>query len=233
MNPTELNTLRRSLWLTREQAGAINGMTERSWRYLENGTRPIPADVQARMRQLDDAANAMADAAWDEYGNLTVTQAAEWRDIEAVLLRYASDADLAAVHPDMAGLPADLHAAAIDRARILLEGEGAGVRIVMFDPAAYAGWIAEQRLQDNAASRAAWAASAADPQPPIGNKASGEWCRLIWCGVSRLFWVSSTDAGSRHAHPDWRTTRQIGGHDHVVEFKLCVTSRPPSHPGPK
>lgn len=174
MNPTELNTLRRSLWLTREQAGAINGMTERSWRYLENGTRPIPADVQARMRQLDDAANAMADAAWDEYGNLTVTQAAEWRDIEAVLLRYASDADLAAVHPDMAGLPADLHAAAIDRARILLEGEGAGVRIVMFDPAAYAGWIAEQRLQDNAASRAAWAASAADPQPPIGNKASGE-----------------------------------------------------------
>jgi len=178
MNPTELNTLRRSLWLTREQSGALNGMTERSWRYLENGTRPIPADVQARMRQLDDAANAMADAAWDEYGNLTVRRLGqpiiEWTEIEAVLLRYASDADLAAAHPDMAGLPADLHAAAIDRARILLEGEGARVRIVLFERPAYAGWIAMRNMPDNPASRAAWAASAADPQPTIGNKASGE-----------------------------------------------------------
>ena len=174
MNPTELNTLRRSVWLTREQAGALNGMTERSWRYLENGTRPIPADVQARMRQLDVGANAMADAAWDEYGNLTGANGIEWNQVEAVLLRYNSDADLAAAHPDMAGLPADLHAAAIDRARILLEGEGARVRIVLFERQAYAGWIALRNLQYTPASRAAWAASAADPQPMIGNKASGE-----------------------------------------------------------
>jgi len=137
MNPTELNTLRRSLWLTREQAGAINGMTDRSWRYLENGTRPIPPDVQARMRKLDADANAMADIAWDEYGNLTGVNGIEWNQVEAVLLRYAGDADLAAAHPDMAELPADLHAAAIDRARILLEGEGARVRIVLFNRAAY------------------------------------------------------------------------------------------------
>lgn len=174
MNPTELNTLRRSLWLTREQAGAINGMTERSWRYLENGTRPIPQDVQDRMRQLDDAANAMADAAWDEYGNLTGANGVEWREVEAVLLRYARDADLAAAHPEMAGWPVDLHSAAIDRARILLEGEGASVRIVLFDPSAYAGWITERGMEDNPASRAAWAAGTADPEPLIGNKPSGE-----------------------------------------------------------
>lgn len=175
MNPTELNTLRRSLWLTREQAGALNGMTERSWRYLENGTRPIPADVQTRMRQLDAAANAMADAAWDEYGNLTGANGIEWNQVEAVLLRYASDADLAAAHPDMAGLPADFHAAAIDRARQQLEGEGATVRIVLFDRAAYREWIAGNGLADNPASRAAWAASATDPAPKVGGiQASGE-----------------------------------------------------------
>ncbi|WP_287995353.1 DUF1870 family protein [Acidiphilium sp.] len=174
MNPTELNTLRRSLWLTREQAGALNGMTERSWRYLENGTRPIPADVQARMRQLDAAANAMADAAWYEYGNLTGANGIEWNQVEAVLLRYASDADLAAAHPDMAGLPADFHAAAIDRARILLEAEDARVRIAMFDAAAFRAWLAARAMDDNPASRAAWAAGATDPAPRVGNKASGE-----------------------------------------------------------
>lgn len=175
MNPIELNTLRRSLWLTREQAGKLNRMTERSWRYLEDGTRAIPQDVQDTMRRLDAIANAMADAAWDEYGKLTAPRGLTWRDIKAVLLRYATAADLVAAHPDMTGLPVDLHAAAIDRARVLLEGEGARVRIVVFDPAAYRKWIAGNGLADNAASRAAWAASVTDPAPKIGGKqASGE-----------------------------------------------------------
>jgi len=180
MNPTELNTLRRSLWLTREQAGKLNGMTERSWRYLEDGTRAIPQDVQARMRALDATANAMADAAWDEYGNLTVRRidqpAIEWTDIKAVLLRYADADDIARLdHPEIVDLPVDLHAAAIDRARILLEGEGATVRIVLFDPVAYRDWIAVNGLADNSAIRAAWAATVADPAPKLGGKqASGE-----------------------------------------------------------
>lgn len=179
MNPTELNTLRRSLWLTREQAGQLNGMTERSWRYLEDGTRAIPKDVQDRMRSLDAAASAMADAAWDEYGNLTAAlpgrPAREWSDIEAVLLRYASGADLAAAHPDMAGIPVDLHAAAIDRARQQLEAEGASVRIVLFDPAAYRAALAAIGLPDSGAARAAWAATLTDPAPKVGGiQASGE-----------------------------------------------------------
>lgn len=175
MNPIELNTLRRSLWLTREQAAQLNGMTERSWRYLEDGTRAIPSDVQARMRQLDAAANAMADAAWDQYyGLLALNSGMEWRDIEAVLLRYASGADLAAAHPDMAGLPSDLHAAAVDRARLLLDSEGARMRIVLFDRAACDDWLAAHGLADDSSGRAAWAASATDPAPRIGNKASGE-----------------------------------------------------------
>lgn len=173
MNPTELNTLRRSLWLTREQAGKLNGMTERSWRYLEDGTRAIPMDVQERMRALDSAANAMANAVLVKYGNLA--PGGRWSAINAVLLRYASTADLAAAHPDMADLPVDLHAAAIDRARIMLEGEGARVRIVLFDRAAYRDWIAGNGLPDNSASRAAWAASATDPAPKVGSRqASGE-----------------------------------------------------------
>lgn len=178
MNPTELNTLRRSLWLTREQACALNGMNKRSWRYLEDGERAIPADVQARMRRLDAMANALADAAWDQYGNLTVDRrskpATPWRNIVAVLLRYRSDAELAASHPDMAELPVEIHAAAIDRARLLIEAEGARVRIAMFDPCAYRDWIATNGMVDNSASRAAWAASATDPVPAVGNKASGE-----------------------------------------------------------
>lgn len=174
MNPTELNTLRRSLWLTREQAGQINGMAERSWRYLEDGTRAIPKDVQDRMRSLDAAASAMADAVWDEHFNLSA-KTGDLRNVTTVLLRYATAADLWAAHPDMAGVPVDLHAAAIDRARQQLEGEGATVRIVLFDRAAYRDWIAGNGLPDDTASRAAWAASATDPAPKVGGiQASGE-----------------------------------------------------------
>ena len=176
MNPIELNTLRRSLWLTREQAGQLNGMTERSWRYLEDGTRAIPQDVQARMRGLDATANAMAAAAWDEYYGITAIKGLEWRDIEAVLLRYADSDDLSLIHrPEMIDLPVDLHAAAIDRARILLQEKGASVRIVLFDRAAYREWIAASGLSDNSASRAEWAASVTDPVQKVGGKvASGE-----------------------------------------------------------
>lgn len=174
MNPTELNTLRRALWLTREQAGQLNGMTERSWRYLEDGTRAIPQDVQARMRGLDAAASAMADAVWDEHFNLSA-KTGDLKHVTTALLRYASTADLVAAHPDMAGVPVDMHAAAIDRARQQLEGEGATVRIVLFDRAAYRDWIAGNGLPDNTASRDAWAASAADPVPKVGGiQASGE-----------------------------------------------------------
>lgn len=175
MNPIELNTLRRSLWLTREQACKLNRMTERSWRYLEDGTRAIPQDVQDAMRQLDAIVNNMADNAWDEYLHRTVMCGLDWSDIEAVLLRYASTADLAAAHPDMTGLPVDIHGAAIDRARILLEDEGTTVRIVLFDPAAYREWIAGNSMADNPASRAAWAATVVDPAPKVcSRQPSGE-----------------------------------------------------------
>lgn len=187
MNPTELNTLRRSLWLTVEQAGQLNNISPRSWRYLEDGTRPIPQDIQDRMRSLDATANAIADAAWDEYGNLTAPCRPShnkpgknrpcglaWHDIEAVLLRYPNDHELARAHPEMAGLPASFHAAAIDRARILLEAEGSTVRIVTYHRPACDAWLAEQHLPDNPAGRAAWAASATDPAPGIGGTPSGE-----------------------------------------------------------
>lgn len=170
MNAIEVNTLRRSLWLTREQAGKLNGMTERSWRYLEDGTRAIPDDVQKRMRSLDAAASAMADAIWDEHFNLSAASG-DLRGVAIVLVRYANTADLLATHPD---LPVDMHSAAIDRARIMLEGEGATVRIVLFDAAAYRDWLAGKGMPDNQASRAAWAATATDPVPRIARQASGE-----------------------------------------------------------
>lgn len=175
MNQTELNTLRRSLWLTREQAGKLNGMTERSWRYLENGTRAIPEDVQARMRDLDRMANAIAEATWDEGYGAIVKLDNDWKRLDIVLLRYADADDIAAFsRNERIDIPVDLHAAAIDRARILLEKEGARVHIVAFDPVAYTEWFSGD-VEDSPEQRAAWAKTVVDPVPKLlDNKASGE-----------------------------------------------------------
>ena len=162
MNGTELNTLRRSLWLSRADAATLFGVNERTLRYWESGDWAVPDDVRDLVRKLDAALNAMADAAWDHYGNLAHLAGRDWRAVEAVLLRYADAADLAAVYPEFAGALADCHAAGIDRARILLEGEGARVRIVAFKPDAYAAWIADRGMTDDSASRSAWASSVED-----------------------------------------------------------------------
>ncbi|MGA7949497.1 MAG: hypothetical protein WCA45_04960 [Thiobacillaceae bacterium] len=167
MNPTELTLLRRSCWLTREQAGKFFSMSERSWRYLEDGTRAIPDDMQVGMLKLDALLNAMADAVWDQHFNDSAGPDG-WKGVHIVLMVYASDADLHAARSDMAGYPAELQAAAIDRARILLEGEGATVRVVAFRPDEYRAWIAARAMPDDAASRAAWAAAFTDPPPRIG-----------------------------------------------------------------
>ena len=165
MNGAELNTLRRSLWLSRADAATIFGVNERTLRYWESGDWAVPDDVRDLVRKLDATLNAMADAAWDHYGNLAHLAGRDWRQVEAVLLRYTSAADLAAVHPEFSGPLADCHAAGIDRTRQLLEAEGARVRIVGFRPDAYAAWIAEHGMADDSASRAAWAASVEDAPP--------------------------------------------------------------------
>lgn len=173
MNGTELKTLRQSLWLSQSEAAALHGVGVRVYRYWEAGEWTVPDDVAQRMRELDDALNAMADNAWDVYTDMEQRLGVP---VEVVLLRYDYDEDLWRYRPDMAGLTANLHAAGIDRTRILLEGEGMAVRIAAMRRADYEAWLTEKNLRDDDSSRAAWAATATDP-PTRAKKteqASGE-----------------------------------------------------------
>lgn len=173
MNATELKTFRQSLWLTREAAARMFNVQDRVYRYWESGDWPIPADVDATLRDIDRTLTSMVDQACATYVELLLRHAAP---ANVVLIRYNSDEDMWRYHPQMTRLSHTLAAVAVDRGRQRLEREGATVRIVTMDRQAYEDWRAAQNLQDSEATRAVWAATVTDPptRAKKTKKASGE-----------------------------------------------------------
>lgn len=164
MNHTELKTLRQSLFLSVAEAAALHGVGERVYRYWESGDWAVPDDVAARMARLDDAADTVA-----SHENARLI--GDPSDAPAVLIRFASDADLWAMLPADTiftdwrhAMPYTVHAAGIDRARQDMKGQRP-VRVVTMDRAAYAEWLGQQPgpCADGAASRDAWALTVLDP----------------------------------------------------------------------
>lgn len=172
MNATELKTFRQSLWLTRETAARMFNVQDRVYRYWESGDWPIPADVEAVLRNIDRTLADMVDHAGDTYADLLQRHGAP---SNIVLIRYDSDDDLWRYHPQMTQLTHTLHAAGVDRARQRLE-RVARVRIVTMDRQAYEDWRAALRLRDGSDTCAAWAATVTDPptRAKKTGKASGE-----------------------------------------------------------
>jgi hypothetical protein len=180
VNGIELKTVRQSLFLSVAEAANINGVRERVYRYWEAGEWVVPADVDERMRQLDDIAwrwaVAVSDAHYEQVQSDAVAfaphnQNEPWRaEYRSILVRFKSDEDLwhfrplMNLHPgDFARMSADIHAAAVDRARLAIEADGGGVRIVLMDRDAYAAWLQENDLRHNDANLRAWAERNTDP----------------------------------------------------------------------
>lgn len=142
MTPIELRAARETLGLTLEEAAEhIGGVTRRSWVYFESGDRTIKADIAdkitallARRREVLQAVQQKMLHESAEMAGMAVIYYPTPEHCQSVLdWRFSQSLarELAATH---------------------------GAKLVKFDPAAYAEWLALGNNIDNEQHRAMWAA---------------------------------------------------------------------------
>ncbi|HJV73154.1 MAG TPA: DUF1870 family protein [Noviherbaspirillum sp.] len=159
MTPTTLQALRRLLFFTQPEAAAlIGGVTERSWKYWEQGARSIPADVIERIGQL---------VAWRQNAIQTASAtiaehlASAPSGVEIVppaLIWYASIEDWMTL-PDREPVMWRPQCSVIAELCALH-----GAVAVPFDAPAYAAWLGKQ--PDSESMRSQWAASTSTSMLP-------------------------------------------------------------------
>jgi hypothetical protein len=152
MNGAEFKTIREACGLSVPDMAklAISPRTgepvgERTVRYWESGTVPVPDDVAQLLEQLDAKLT-------QEAGDISTATSQTVTHI----VRYRENEDLWHFRPDMKGMPATCHAALINRARLALQMSGRTTRIIWMEPGEYRKWLAGRK--DSEALRAAWAA---------------------------------------------------------------------------
>lgn len=147
MTGAEFKTIRESLGLSAQALAEILGISqERTVRRWEDGTRSVPDDAAARLRELDALAERICEQGF------RVTMDAPDGAIIAVL-RYETEADFAAFQGAAIPHMHRIHAAAIGRLARAAKGR---VRIVAMQPDAYLAWLGKRK--DTSAMRSAWAA---------------------------------------------------------------------------
>lgn len=152
----ELQTLREACCLTRDELGELAGVAARTIKHWESGRAGVPADVAALVQRLDATIQQAADQGAHAMAQAIARQGTA--PAEVVLIRYRSADDLAAYRPDMAGQPASVHGAIVQRLAATLRATGRPVRIVWMDLDDYEAWRAAHGLADLESTRAAWAA---------------------------------------------------------------------------
>lgn len=162
MTGAELQTLRESCNLSREDFAGLAGVQSRTVKHWESGCAGVPADVAHLVNTIDGAINAAADQARAHLEQLTRQNDQAPADI--VLIRYRSNEDLHQYRPDMQSLPACVHGAIVNRMRQEARAIGMPARIVWMEPEQYNPWRAACHLPDTESTRAAWAAQQVDAQ---------------------------------------------------------------------
>lgn len=160
MNGAELKTLREACGLSVPDMARLavsprtgESVGERTVRYWEAGSVPIPDDVAATIGKMDADFSTIANQALDAWREAVQTSGHP----EAVyLVRYRENEDLWRFWPTMKGMPATCHGALINRARLLLVAAGAQVRIVWMEPGEYSQWLNGRK--DSELLRSMWAA---------------------------------------------------------------------------
>lgn len=153
----ELQTLREACCLTREELGALAGVAARTVKHWESGRAGVPADVAALVQRLDATIQQAADQ-----GARAVAQASARQGgtapADVVLIRYRSADHLARYRPDMAGQPAGVQGAIVQRVAQAMRQRGQLVRVAWMMPDAFEAWRTQHQQPDTDATRAAWAA---------------------------------------------------------------------------
>ena len=161
MNGAEFKTLREACGLTVPDMAklAVSPRTgepvgERTIRYWESGSVPVPDDAATMLKQIDVMLSQSASQAMETW-RAAAKEHGQGPDM-VYLVRYRENEDLWKYRPDMKGLPATCHAALINRVRLALWEVGCATQIVWMEPAEYSKWLDGRK--DNESMRAAWAA---------------------------------------------------------------------------
>lgn len=147
MTQTELEALRRLLFFSPPEAAMlVGGVSEQAWRRWEAGARKVPDDVASRMSDLARWRAAAIEASARQIGEAPP-------DAQLALVWYDTLDDWATL-PGRD--PAFWRPQQSVCAALLARFPGR-LRLVRFDPPAYAAWLAGR--QDGESMRGAWAAS--------------------------------------------------------------------------
>ena len=157
MTGAELQTLREACGLSRDELGTLAGVAARTVKHWEHGRSGVPADVAQLVQRMDATIQQAADQ-----GARAIVQAIARQSgrapADVVLIRYRDADHLARYRPDMAGQPASVHGAIVQRVAHALRQRGQLVRVVWMVPADYEAWRTNAKMPDTEATRAAWAA---------------------------------------------------------------------------
>lgn len=153
----ELQTLREACNLTREELGELAGVAARTIKHWESGRAGVPADVAALAQRLDATIQQAADQGARAVAQASARQGGTAPD-DVVLIRYRSADHLARYRPDMAGQPAGVQGAIVQRVAQAMRQRGQLVRVVWMQPDAYEAWRTAHGMPDLETTRATWAA---------------------------------------------------------------------------
>ena len=174
MTGAELQTLREGCGLSREDLAGLCGVQARTVKHWENGRSGVPGDVADLARRIDGAVTTASAQGLRQVQELAQRTGAV--PAYLVLLRYDErDAVRYQVRQQFASLgnmtgwqAAAIHSAIVNRLRLLI-GTAPGlaavaVRIVWMRSEDYEAWRSAQGMEDNEATRAAWATGQVDKQ---------------------------------------------------------------------
>ena len=157
MTPTTLQALRRLLFFTPQEAASLvaadaehpQGVSEPQWQQWEDGAQAIPADLARRITELADWRSTALAATAD-----TIRQQIKDKGVpEAVFIIWYESLDDWKSLPNRDPLMWRLQQAVC----AALVAMFSTVRLVAFDAAAYAAWLADR--EDAESMRAQWASS--------------------------------------------------------------------------
>ena len=160
MTGAELQTLREACHLSRDDLAELVSVEARTLKHWENGRSGVPSDVASAIQKLDDSINTHA------LQSIAKIQAAHNMEsnsqLDILLIRYRSAADLRKHMPHLAHMPAAAHGAIAARIctylRMTPSLQAVKVHIVWMNVDIYEEWRTAYSLQDSSDTRNAWAA---------------------------------------------------------------------------
>lgn len=155
MNGATLKTVREALGLSVPWFADFCAVQERTVRHWESGRNTVPIAVATAIREFEKASAELVAQLIDQVRAVTAKHGLPVGAVPVV--RYADDEDLNHYQPNMAGLPATFHAAAIARARWALAPD-VEIEARMLDAGAYEAWRRSTNQQDSSSLRAQFVA---------------------------------------------------------------------------